>query len=84
MRITSGISSPTSTPTASTIAYSAKRNDGAASACSVNSAAGIRPPSTPTSNSMRRKCAINCRSKNRDRYEPMPIANKYVPMTVEN
>jgi hypothetical protein len=50
-------------PTSSTSAYSAKRNDGAASVCSANSIAGISPPTKPTSNSMRRKCAISWRSK---------------------
>ncbi len=63
-------------PTASTIAYSAKRNEPLASDCSANSSAGISPPTSPTSSSMRRKCATSCRSKKRDRYEPIPIANR--------
>jgi hypothetical protein len=66
MRITSGISSPTSMPTSSTSAYSIVRKAPSAPTgsrlCATNSAAGISPPIKPTSSSMRRNCATSWRS----------------------
>ena len=57
MRMTSGISSPTSVPTSSTSAYSSTRNAALPGSrlCATNSAAGISPPTRPTSSSTRRK-----------------------------
>ena len=78
--MTSGISSPTSTPINPTSPYSSTRKAPPACAgrllCATNSKAGISPPIRPTSNSMRRNCAMSWRSTKRLSQEPMPIANR--------
>src|SRR3989344_615106 len=84
MRITRGISSPTSVPTINTMPYSRNRKAPGVYALARNSVAGKAPPISATSNSMRKKCAGSCRSKYRDSHEPTPMANRYVPMMVEN
>ena len=78
--MTSGISSPTSVPTRPTSPYSSTRKappaPGGRLLWATNSRAGMRPPISPTSNSMRRKFATSCRSMKRLSHEPMPIANR--------
>ena len=74
--MTSGISSPTSVPTASTMAYSSGRNAPGTVALAMNSTAGSAPPKRAINSSMRKKCAGSSRSKWREAHEPTPMANR--------
>jgi hypothetical protein len=49
-----------------------------------NNAAAELPPTRPTSSSIRTNLATSPLPTCRERYEPIPIEKRYVPITVEN
>ena len=67
-------------PTSVTRPYSSTLNDSRLAAgsvaCAANSAAGIRPPTTPTISSTRTNIVARCVRTWREAHEPSPIANR--------
>ena len=83
IRINSGISRPTSVPTSSTTPYSATRKEAPSLKVKKRNGADTPPASATISSISTKRCAIPLSMK-RDSHAPMPSANRYTPMTVEN
>ena len=75
MRISNGISRPTSTPSSVTSAYNRNRKPPETEKAK-NRIADEKPPTRPTISSMAMKRDTSARSRNRDSQLPMPMANR--------